>query len=372
MNDHDPNEDVLSIDPASVTGLDPGFGTASITDDGQRLTVRVAPGAHGSATLRYAVPDGTTEGGLLLAADDRHPDGRADPGVDSAPQWCGVQGCLVPWPSPRSPAAARSRCPCCRAGSIPRATRCCSFRSRTPSGVGSVAATPGGEVVYQHSDNGAGGEQLIELIVTVADTTGQTVDQAARRARHAEARARGAVLRGRRHARRGPHGRCRAARHRDDGHDVARVRPRARRCRRHGDDRRRDDDVRLHRGRTRHVPRRLHRHGRASRCHRDGADHAPARGCAAPSCRRRRSSSSSTRRRTRPLDVLAASRTRRGGCCCSATWWPTPTPARRSRSMPWGRTSCASRGTTASGAPGRLGTVAYTVSDGTDGPAAPA
>ena len=47
MNDHDPNEDVLSIDPASVTGLDPGFGTVSITDDGQRLAVRVAPGATG-------------------------------------------------------------------------------------------------------------------------------------------------------------------------------------------------------------------------------------------------------------------------------------------------------------------------------------
>ena len=54
MNDHDPNEDVLSIDPASVAGLDPGFGTASITDDGQRITVRVAPDATrlGDARLR--------------------------------------------------------------------------------------------------------------------------------------------------------------------------------------------------------------------------------------------------------------------------------------------------------------------------------
>ena len=47
MNDHDPNKDVLSIDPQSVTGLDPGFGTASITDDGQRITVHMAPGATG-------------------------------------------------------------------------------------------------------------------------------------------------------------------------------------------------------------------------------------------------------------------------------------------------------------------------------------
>ena len=43
LNDHDPNEDVLSIDPASVTGLDPGFGTVTITDSGGRLAVQVAP-----------------------------------------------------------------------------------------------------------------------------------------------------------------------------------------------------------------------------------------------------------------------------------------------------------------------------------------
>ena len=67
MNDHDPNEDVLSIDPASVTGLDPDFGTASITENGQRITVRTTPGATGSATLSYAVSDGTAPGGLLSA-----------------------------------------------------------------------------------------------------------------------------------------------------------------------------------------------------------------------------------------------------------------------------------------------------------------
>ena len=66
MNDHDPNEDVLSIDPASVTGLDPGFGTATITDNGQRLTVRVAPDASGRGDVRRT-PSRTAraQGGLL-------------------------------------------------------------------------------------------------------------------------------------------------------------------------------------------------------------------------------------------------------------------------------------------------------------------
>ncbi|MET0448754.1 MAG: Ig-like domain-containing protein, partial [Aeromicrobium sp.] len=42
-----------------------------------------------------------------------------------------------------------------------------------PSGVGTVASTPAGEVVYQHSDDGSGGEQQIALDVTVSDTSGQ-------------------------------------------------------------------------------------------------------------------------------------------------------------------------------------------------------
>ena len=56
MNDHDPNEDVLSIDPASVTGLDPEFGTVSITDDGQRLTVRSRRGRRARRPSRTPSP----------------------------------------------------------------------------------------------------------------------------------------------------------------------------------------------------------------------------------------------------------------------------------------------------------------------------
>ena len=56
LNDHDPNEDVLSIDPASVTGLDPGFGTVTITDSGGRLAVQVAPGRPARPRSRTASP----------------------------------------------------------------------------------------------------------------------------------------------------------------------------------------------------------------------------------------------------------------------------------------------------------------------------
>jgi hypothetical protein len=172
MNDHDPNKDVLSIDPQSVTGLDPGFGAPSITDDGQRITVRVAPGASGTATLQYAVSDGTAEGGLTSPTTTVTLTVAAE-GVNSAPQWCGVQGCLVPWPKPEVAPGGTVTIPVLPGWVDPDGDPLLLLSVVNTTSTGSVAATPGGDVVYQHSDDGDGGEQLIELIVTVADTTGR-------------------------------------------------------------------------------------------------------------------------------------------------------------------------------------------------------
>lgn len=171
MNDHDPNEDVLSIDPTSVTGLDPGFGSVSLTDDGQRLAVRVEPSATGSATFQYAVTDGTAADGLVSAPTTvtlTVSDG------DAAPEWCGVEKCLVPWPTPEVKRGGTVTVPVLPGWVDPDGDPLLLLSVENPSGVGTVAATPGGEVVYQHSDDGSGGEQLIELGVTVSDTTGQT------------------------------------------------------------------------------------------------------------------------------------------------------------------------------------------------------
>ena len=174
LNDHDPNEDVLSIDPASLAGLDPEFGTVSITDDSQRLTVRVAPGASGSATFSYAVTDGTVEGGLpsplttvTLTV--------ADPAAQTAPQWCGVVGCLVPWAQPEVARGGTVTVPVLPGWVDPEGDPMLLLSVHNPSGIGSVAASPSGELIYQHSDGGGegGGEQPIELSVTVADTAGQ-------------------------------------------------------------------------------------------------------------------------------------------------------------------------------------------------------
>ncbi|HKP09045.1 MAG TPA: Ig-like domain-containing protein [Microbacterium sp.] len=173
LNDHDPNEDVLTIDPDSVTGLDPAFGVVSVTDDDQRLAVRVQAGATGSATFSYAVSDGTAADGL-----------RSEPttvtltvagaGADSAPEWCGVERCLVEWPQPEVARGGTVTVPVLPGWVDPEGDPLLLLAVENVTGQGSVAATPGGDVVYQHSDGGDGGEELVELAVTVADTQGQT------------------------------------------------------------------------------------------------------------------------------------------------------------------------------------------------------
>lgn len=98
-NDHDPNpEDVLSIDPESLTGLDPAFGTLSLVGANQTLVIEVT-GAVPSASFSYKATDGKNASVVaatvtLTLTSDR-----------SAPQWCddylAPDPCFVTWPTPQ-------------------------------------------------------------------------------------------------------------------------------------------------------------------------------------------------------------------------------------------------------------------------------
>ncbi|EPD86482.1 hypothetical protein HMPREF1529_00534 [Microbacterium sp. oral taxon 186 str. F0373] len=173
LNDHDPNDDVLAVDPASVAGLDPAFGTVTTTDDRQRLAVRVAPGATGSATFTYAVTDGTTVNGLVsppatvtlrVAAEDEN----------SAPVWCGVEGCRQDWPSPEVAPGGTVTVPVLGDWVDPQGDPVLLLSASDDSGLGEVATTPEGDVVFQHRDAGVDGEQTESITVTVADVRGAT------------------------------------------------------------------------------------------------------------------------------------------------------------------------------------------------------
>nr|BFF09105.1 hypothetical protein GCM10025699_04080 [Microbacterium flavescens] len=177
MNDHDPNEDVLSIDPTSVSGLDPAFGSVSITDDGQRLAVRTTPEARGTATFSYAVTDGTATAGLFSDTTTVTLTAAAA-SVNTAPQWCGVERCLVEWPQPEVARGGTITVPVLPGWVDPEGDPLLLLSVENTTAGGSVAATPSGDVVYQHSDDGSGGEQLVELVVTIADTEGATTQKA--------------------------------------------------------------------------------------------------------------------------------------------------------------------------------------------------
>ncbi|MDQ1172736.1 hypothetical protein QE430_001043 [Microbacterium testaceum] len=171
LNDHDPNEDVLSIVAESVTGLDPGFGTLTVTDSGQRLAVRVAAGATGSATFSYTVTDGTAVDGLTSAPTTVTLT-VSPPETNAAPAWCGVEGCLQQWPTPEVQRGGTITVPVLPGWVDPDGDPLLLLSVDNPGDVGTVASTPGGDVVYQHADDGSGAEQNVQLDVTVADTDG--------------------------------------------------------------------------------------------------------------------------------------------------------------------------------------------------------
>ncbi len=174
LNDHDPNEDVLAIDPASVQGLDPAFGTLTVTDDRQRLAVRVAPGATGTATFTYAISDGTAEDGLMsqaatvtlrVAGDEEN----------SAPQWCGVEGCQQTWPRPEVAPGGTVSLPVLGDWVDPEGDPIVLMSAVDQTNVGQVAATPEGTIVFQNADTGSpasAGEQIASVALTVADVRG--------------------------------------------------------------------------------------------------------------------------------------------------------------------------------------------------------
>ncbi|MET0911257.1 MAG: Ig-like domain-containing protein, partial [Ilumatobacteraceae bacterium] len=78
-----------------------------------------------------------------------------------------------PWPAPEVAPGGTVTVPVLPGWVDPEGDPLLLLSVDNPSGVGTVAATPGGEVVYQHNDTGDSGEELVELVVTISDTTGQ-------------------------------------------------------------------------------------------------------------------------------------------------------------------------------------------------------
>lgn len=173
LNDHDPNGDVLSIVPASVTGLDPTFGTVWVANDFQQLVVKVASTAQGSATFTYKVTDGTTPDGLTSNAATVTLTVMGEK-VQNAPQWCGVEDCLATWPTPTVAPGESVTTQVLEAWVDPEGDPLYLAEVNNPSGVGAAVSNPDGTITFRDDDPTRTVAQDVPLEVVVADANGQT------------------------------------------------------------------------------------------------------------------------------------------------------------------------------------------------------
>ncbi|TFD63608.1 Ig-like domain-containing protein [Cryobacterium ruanii] len=176
LNDHDANDDALSVVPASVTGLDPSWGTVSVTDQNQVLAVQVAPGASGSATFNYAITDGSRTDGLDSPSASVTLTVHGDD-VNSAPVWCGTDGCLQDWPSPEVQPGGTMTVPVLPGWVDPDGDPLFVASAVNTTGIGSVSVTPAGVLVYKHANAAEQTAQSAVILVRVSDIHGASAEK---------------------------------------------------------------------------------------------------------------------------------------------------------------------------------------------------
>jgi large repetitive protein len=177
LNDHDPNEDVLSIVPSSLRGMNASFATLKVTNDEQEIVAQVSPSASGTASFTYQVTDGTSANGGLKSVQATVTLSVKSDSANTAPKWCGVQGCLAKWPTPQAAPGSKVTVDALDGWVDPEGDPFFISSVTIHDGVGSVAATPQGQIVYQDPNpNGTAG--VVHVNVQVSDTSGLTTDKA--------------------------------------------------------------------------------------------------------------------------------------------------------------------------------------------------
>lgn len=176
LNDYDANDDVLSVVPASVTGLDSAFGTVTVTDENQALAVQVAPGAQGRATFSYAVTDGSRTDGLNSTSTTVTLTVHGDD-VNSAPVWCGTEGCLQDWPSPEVQPGGTVTVPVLPGWVDPDGDPMFVSSALNTTDIGSVSVTPAGVLVFKHPNASEQAAQSTTILVRVSDIHGAQTEK---------------------------------------------------------------------------------------------------------------------------------------------------------------------------------------------------
>ncbi len=176
LNDHDPNPgDVLTIDPASVSGLDGGFGVATVASNEQVIVVSVSGAARGSASFSYRVSDGTAVDGLMSNSATVRLN-IVDPGQNSGPARCAdvVDGCVYVEPLHQVIPGGTVSIPGLDGWVDPDGDRFFVNSVSVPGGKGSAGFTSSGDIVYQNDATGAPAGTSVVVTATLSDTRGAT------------------------------------------------------------------------------------------------------------------------------------------------------------------------------------------------------
>ncbi|WP_084124542.1 Ig-like domain-containing protein [Demequina sp. NBRC 110054] len=173
LNDYDPNsKDVLTIDPASLTPVDEGFGEVGLIADDQAAVVSVAD-TSGTATFTYAVTDGSASSEpatvTLTVVDDD---------TETAPVWCGTDGCVKEWPTPQVAPGGYVAVDVLSGWVDPEGDPVVLQDAvvEDASAPVTVVPTADGRGVIRHLDENAGDDDL-SITVTVADSLGATAQR---------------------------------------------------------------------------------------------------------------------------------------------------------------------------------------------------
>lgn len=173
LNDSDPNEDVLSIVPDSLTGLRSDFGALALGENNQQVILTVAPSAAGTATFNYRLTDGTSADGLnsnvATVTLTLVPES-----TNRAPVWCGVEACLLDWPGPEVSPGQTVSTEVLAGWVDPDGDPVYLADAQNAAGVGTVTFKPSGTVIYQHPNPNQENDSTASIDLTVSDDRGAT------------------------------------------------------------------------------------------------------------------------------------------------------------------------------------------------------
>ena len=175
INDSDTNlGDVITIDPESVRGLDPGFGEVRTTANQQMLTIAVKSDAQGSATFRYQISDGVSPKPSRSAKVTVRV---VSPKTNSAPGWCTdvVPTCLQELPDVKVEPGSEVSVPFLDSWVDPEGDRFFISSASITSGEGNIAFSADGELVYQNENAGSKKSSIVNAKIVVSDVKGAKV-----------------------------------------------------------------------------------------------------------------------------------------------------------------------------------------------------